>query len=142
MAYARSQLSEELNKKGKKVIDDLYGRDYDNVLSLLESLDARLVDSAVGYAYGNVYNSIDLDPRTRELIMVSVLAAMNYPDQMVTHLIAAMKAGATEQDIRDALILIGTVAGIPCVIEALKRARKFFKKTAEQAESGTRDSSG
>jgi 4-carboxymuconolactone decarboxylase len=130
----RDPLIEELNRRGQKVVDELYGRDYDNVLALLKSLDERLVDSAVGYAYGNVYNSISLDARTRELVMVAVLAAMNYPDQMVTHLIAAQKAGATEDNIRDTLILIGTVAGIPCVIESLKRARKIFKKNAENSQ--------
>jgi 4-carboxymuconolactone decarboxylase len=130
---------DELNRRGGEVVRELYGDRYDNVLRLLESLDERLVDHAVGFTYGQVYKSLSLEPRTRELIMVAVLAATNYPDQMVTHIIAAQQAGATEGEIRDTLMLLGSVAGIPCVIEGLKRADKVLRRgrdtTLEQEKS-------
>ena len=118
-----------LRARGKETIENLYGRDYDAVLSMLERLDERLADCAVGFAYGQVYNTLSLEPKTRELIMVSTLAALNYPDQMVTHVMAARNAGATEKDLKDALLLISTVAGIPAVIEGMKRIRKVFGKS-------------
>jgi alkylhydroperoxidase/carboxymuconolactone decarboxylase family protein YurZ len=128
---------DELNRRGEEVVRDLYGDRYDKVLGLLESLDKRLVDHAVGFTYGQVYESINLEPGTRELILIAVLAAMNYPDQMVTHIIAAQQAGVTERAIRDTLVLLGPVAGIPCVIEGLKRVQKVFDRNREKAGEPT-----
>jgi 4-carboxymuconolactone decarboxylase len=116
----------EPRARGKAVINEIYGSEYDKVYALLEALDPRLLDGAVGFAYGQVYDQVRLDSKTRELIMVSVLAALNYPDQMMTHVTAAQRCGASEEDIRDALLLLSTVAGFPCVIEAMKRVRKHF----------------
>jgi len=109
-------------------VSGIYGSDYDVVYAMLESLDQRLADGAVGFAYGQVYESLRLEPKTRELVLVATLAALSYPDQMVTHVIAAEKCGATEEEILDALLLISTVAGFPCVIEAMKRVRKHFRR--------------
>jgi len=130
-------LMDELNRRGAEVVRDLYGDRYNKVLGLLESLDERLVDHAVGFTYGQVYGSINLEPGTRELILIAVLAAMNYPDQMVTHIIAAQQAGVTEEAIRDTLVLLGPVAGIPCVIEGLKQVQKVFDRNrARESAAG------
>ena len=71
------------------------GRDY------LEQLDPELHRYIIDFVYGEVYAGEVLDPKTRALCTVAMLATLGQQLQLGIYVRAARRQGATEQEIRE-----------------------------------------
>ncbi len=74
-----------------------------------------------------------LDERTRELIKVAVLAAAGYEQSVKGHTAMALAAGATADEVRQAILLLAGPVGIPAVAYALSWAEEAIRLTAVEA---------
>jgi len=76
-----------------------------------------------GKAYTDLFGSImkrpALDEKTRQLILIGVMTAQNYPPGVRAHAEQALSAGATREEIIEAVLTPLPVAGINGVIECL-----------------------
>jgi 4-carboxymuconolactone decarboxylase len=68
------------------------GRDY------LEQLDPELHRYIIDFVYGEVYAGDALDPKTRALCTVAMLATLDQQLQLGVYVQAARRQGATEQE--------------------------------------------
>lgn len=59
-----------------------------------------------------------LDERTRGLIKVAVAGATRHPRALETHLAKAREGGASEEELRHALLLLIPTCGFPTFMEA------------------------
>jgi len=77
----------------------------------------------VGKAYLDLFKAVmdrpALDTKTRQLILIAVMAAQNYPQGVKAHIPQAMAAGASRDEIAEAVLSVIPVAGINGVIECL-----------------------
>lgn len=77
----------------------------------------------VGKAYLELFKSVTnspaLDKKTRQLILIGVMAAQNYQPGVRAHVPQAVKAGATRAEIIDAVLTTIPVAGINGVLGCL-----------------------
>ncbi|HLB25382.1 MAG TPA: carboxymuconolactone decarboxylase family protein [Nitrospirota bacterium] len=79
-----------------------------------------------GKAYTSLFQSVmerpALDEKTRQLILIGAMTAQNYPPGVRAHVPQAIKAGATREEILDAVLTPLPVSGINGVIECLAAA--------------------
>lgn len=81
-------------------------------------------DLLLEYCWGTVWADDALPKRTRSLINIAVLAAMNRQPQFRTHLKAALNNGCTLEEIQAVLIQVSVYCGIPAGSEAFRQARE------------------
>jgi len=78
----------------------------------------------VGKAYLGLFKAVidqpALDARTKQLILIAVMAAQNYPEGVRAHVPQALAAGATREEIIEAVVTPLPVSGINGVIECLQ----------------------
>jgi len=80
-------------------------------LRRLSMSDRRSVDDVLGGADG-VLGTVELDPRTRALVRVAALVALDGPSASFDETVAvALAAGASPDDIVDTMIAVGPVVG-------------------------------
>jgi AhpD family alkylhydroperoxidase len=76
-----------------------------------------------GKAYMELFKSVlkapALDKKTKQLILIAVMAAQNYRPGVEAHVPQAVKAGATREEIVEAVLLTLPVAGINGLLESL-----------------------
>ena len=72
----------------------------------------------VAYVYGDLYTMPALSDRDRELGAVVALTALGRSSQLPQHLRAALKAGLSEEELREAIMLTGSIAGFPPAMNA------------------------
>jgi 4-carboxymuconolactone decarboxylase len=89
------------------------GREY------LEQLDPELHRYILDFVYGEVYAGEVLDPKTRSLCTVSMLAALDQQLQLGVYVRAARRQGATEEEIREVLRQVAVYAVFPSAWNAL-----------------------
>jgi 4-carboxymuconolactone decarboxylase len=89
------------------------GREY------LEKLDPEFHRYVLDFVYGQVYAGETLDPKTRALCTVAMLASLDQQLQLGVYVRAARRQGASEEEIREVLRQIAVYAGFPSAWNAL-----------------------
>lgn len=76
-----------------------------------------------GKAYLELFKSVmdrpALDARTKQLILIGVMTAQNYPQGVKAHVPQALAAGATREEIMEAVLTPLPVSGINGILECL-----------------------
>jgi alkylhydroperoxidase/carboxymuconolactone decarboxylase family protein YurZ len=81
----------------------------------------RYVTEAV---WGTVWAGGGLDRRTRSLLVVALSARQGDDEDLLQHLRATRKTGATMAEIREAIMMVGVYAGIPAANRAMRLAKR------------------
>ncbi|MGA2933564.1 MAG: carboxymuconolactone decarboxylase family protein [Methanomicrobiales archaeon] len=74
----------------------------------------------------SIVTSKGLDPKTKQLVYIAMKAAMGDSPAVKAHLPMAKQAGATREEVIDAILMTLTVAGIRGVVTCLPEAVRFF----------------
>jgi 4-carboxymuconolactone decarboxylase len=94
-------------------------RTVDRAREYLEQLDPELHRYIMDFVYGDVYAGDALDPKTRALCTVAMLAALDQQLQLGVYVRASRRQGATEGEIREVLRQVAVYAGFPSAWNAL-----------------------
>jgi alkylhydroperoxidase/carboxymuconolactone decarboxylase family protein YurZ len=82
----------------------------------------------INHVFGNLYARDILTQRERELCAVAALCVLNRANELKSHIIAAVRAGATKAEVAEVLLQMSTYGGMPVCIEGLEIARQVFEK--------------
>ncbi len=82
----------------------------------------------INHVFGNLYARDVLTQRERELCAVAALCVLNRANELKSHIIAAVRAGATKAEVAEVLLQMSTYGGMPVCIEGLEIARQVFEK--------------
>jgi alkylhydroperoxidase/carboxymuconolactone decarboxylase family protein YurZ len=85
----------------------------------LEELDGELHRYILDFVYGEVYAGDTLDPKTRALCTVAMLACLDQQLQLGVYVRSARRQGASEEEIREVLRQVAVYAGFPSAWNAL-----------------------
>ena len=72
----------------------------------------------IRHVMGNLYARDVLTQRERELCAVAGLCVLNRTNELKSHVIAAVRAGATKQEIAEVILQMSTYGGMPVCIAA------------------------
>jgi alkylhydroperoxidase/carboxymuconolactone decarboxylase family protein YurZ len=106
------------------------GREY------LESLDPDLHRYILDFVYGEVYAGDTLDPKTRALCTVAMLASLDQQLQLGVYVRAARRQGASEEEVREVLRQVAVYAGFPSAWNALATMKKALEGYSEGDTDG------
>ena len=84
-------------------------------------------------AWGSLWSRPELDRRTRSLLTIAILAALGRKEELELHLRASQSAGATPEEVREALLHVAVYAGIPSANSAMALAKGRFASPADPA---------
>lgn len=95
-----------------------------------ENLDGFHDDATeilLGFAFTDVVAREGISLKTREMLTVSMLAAMGTaPGQLEFHIQAALNTGATREEIVEIVLQVAVYAGIPASMNAITAAKSAF----------------
>ncbi len=99
--------------------------------AFLEDLDPELRRYVVEFVYGQVYSGEVLDPKTRALCTVAMLACLDQQLQLSVYVRSARRLGASEDEIREVLRQVAVYAGFPCAWNALATMKRALDHAPE-----------
>lgn len=123
-------MDKDLYEKGLAVRRACLGDEYvDNALKNADALTKPFQDLAGEYCWGTVWANDDLPRKTRSLMMIGILVALNRTNELEIHMRAARRNGCTMEEIRAALIQCAIYVGVPAANDGFKVARKVLAET-------------
>jgi 4-carboxymuconolactone decarboxylase len=105
----------------------IFGEQHDRIFQRLASLDPDLAHHIQNFAYDTVYERPGLDLKTKELLACTLLLSLGSPDELKTHLRGAMRAGASEQELRETLLFAAPFVGFPRVVAAFAQLKSLLE---------------
>ncbi|HEY2223930.1 carboxymuconolactone decarboxylase family protein [Actinomycetospora sp.] len=87
--------------------------------------------------WGDVWSRPGLDRRTRSLLNLVMLTALNRPHELAVHVRGAITNGATVEEIQETLLHATVYCGAPAGLEAFRVAERVLDEMAAGAEAGS-----
>jgi 4-carboxymuconolactone decarboxylase len=84
------------------------------------------------YAWGSVWQRDGLSKRDRSLLTIALLAALGQDAELVMHIRATRRTGATAEEIREALLHVAVYAGVPAANHAIQLAKRTLAEMAAE----------
>jgi 4-carboxymuconolactone decarboxylase len=81
------------------------------------------------FAWGAIWSRPGLDRRSRSILNIGMLAALNRPDELAGHIKGAIVNGVTKDEIRECLLQVAAYCGMPAGMSSFKVATKVFEET-------------
>ena len=117
-------MSDEWFDKGMKIRNQVMGKAYtDAAFASPDALDQDVQRVLTEFGYGAVWARPGLELKTRSLITVALLAALNRPDELRHHVRGALRLGLSKAEIFEALIQVLPYAGAPAMQGGLRIAK-------------------
>jgi 4-carboxymuconolactone decarboxylase len=100
------------------------------------AFDAPFQQFITETAWGALWADDALDPRTRSLITIALLAALGRHEELALHLRATVNTGATPSEVRAALMHVAVYAGVPAANSAFTLAKTILVPESERQPQG------
>jgi 4-carboxymuconolactone decarboxylase len=117
----------ELFEKGLAVRKEVLGRDYvENALKSADDFSMAIQEYATEACWGMIWTRPGLPRKTRSLINLAMISALNRPHELKLHLKAAFNNGVTREEIKEVLLQVATYCGVPAGVDSFRIAREAF----------------
>lgn len=80
------------------------------------------------YCWGAVWTREGLDRRSRSMINLAMLTALNRPHELGVHVRGAINNGVSEQEIQEVLMQTAIYVGVPAALESFRIAEKVLNE--------------
>lgn len=122
-------MNQELFDKGLKVRREVLGAEYvDAALKNADEFTAPLQELVTQYCWGDVWNRPGLDRKTRSIINLAMLTALNRPHEVKLHVLGAINNGLSKDDIREIFLQSAIYCGVPAAIDSFRTAKEVFRE--------------
>src|ERR1700732_1535770 len=111
MRVRRSVLGDEHVKRAEAAKDDF---------------DADFQDLITRYAWGEIWTRPGLPRKTRSLITIALMVALNRTDELRLHLRASVNAGVSREELQEVLLQTAIYCGVPAANHAFQMAEEVF----------------
>jgi 4-carboxymuconolactone decarboxylase len=120
-------VNKELFDKGLKVRREVLGSEYvDNAIKNADDFSRPLQEFVTEYCWGELWNRPGLDRKSRSMLNLAMLAALNRPHEIKLHIRGAINNGMTKDEIKEVFLQVGVYCGVPAAVDAFRSAREVF----------------
>ena len=122
-------MDKELFDKGLDIRREVLGADYVNkalATAMADPLMAPLQELVTQYCWGEVWGRPGLERRTRSMINLAMLTALNRPHEVKIHLRGALNNGVSREEIVEVLLQTMIYCGVPAAIDSFRIAKEIF----------------
>ena len=117
----------DLKARGRQIMLRMFGEEYlAKRQAARTELNGPLYDLIETANFGTVWAGEGIDQKQRCLVTVALLVALNRLGPARSYMTAALKLGATMEELRDVLMQTAIYAGVPAAAEGFKVAEEVL----------------
>jgi len=117
----------ETYQRGLDIRSAVLGEAYVNqALASADDFTKPLQDLITEYCWGAVWGRDGLPLKTRSMLNLAMISVLNRPNELRTHIKAALTNGVTRDEIREIFLQVAIYAGVPAAVDSFRVAREAF----------------
>jgi 4-carboxymuconolactone decarboxylase len=127
----------ELWDKGLAVRKEVLGAEYvERNLKNVDDFSMPMQEYTTEACWGTIWTRTGLPRRTRSLLNLAMLSALNRPHEFKVHVKGALTNGCSREEIREVLLQVACYCGVPAGVEAFRLAREAMAEYDQGKKSG------
>ncbi|MBU3558903.1 4-carboxymuconolactone decarboxylase [Polynucleobacter sp. Nonnen-W13] len=120
-------MNKEAFEKGLKTRREVLGAEYvDNSIQNADAFNMPMQELVTEYCWNEIWNRPGLDRRTRSIINLSMITALNRPHELKLHVRGAVNNGLSKEDIQEVFLQAAIYCGVPAAIDSFRCAKEVF----------------
>ena len=104
----------------------LGARYVDEALRTADDFTRPLQELVTEFCWGAVWTRPGLPAKTRSMLNLAMLTALNRPHELRLHLRGALRNGCTRQEIMEVLLQAAIYCGVPAAVDGFRVAREVL----------------
>ena len=124
-------MSDDAFERGLAIRKEVLGDEHvARAQAATSSIDADFQRFITEVAWGGVWARPGLDRRTRHLITLAMLAALDKHDELAMHIAATVRTGVSVDELREVFLQVAIYAGVPSANAAFAAAKRVLGDAA------------
>jgi 4-carboxymuconolactone decarboxylase len=120
-------VNKELFEKGLAIRKSVLGAEYvEKSLAAADDFNRPMQELTTEYCWGWCWGREGLDKKTRSIINLAMISALNRPNELKMHVKGALRNGLTKEEIREVLLQVAIYCGIPAGVDSFRAAKEAF----------------
>jgi len=122
-------MNSEQFEQGLRIRREVLGAEYvDAAIKNADAFTQPMQKLVTEYCWGEVWNRPGLDRRSRSLLNLAMLCALNRPHELKLHVRGAINNGLTKDEIAEVFLQAAIYCGVPAAMDSFRVARETFKE--------------
>lgn len=125
----QNSMNKEAFEKGLATRREVLGSEYvDGSLKNADDFNLPMQELVTEYCWNEIWNRPGLDRRTRSMLNLAMLTALNRPHEIKLHVRGAINNGLSKGDIQEVFLQAAVYCGVPAAIDSFRNAKEVFKE--------------
>jgi 4-carboxymuconolactone decarboxylase len=120
-------VNKELFEKGLAIRKSVLGAEYvEKSIAAADDFNRPMQELTTEYCWGWCWGREGLDKKTRSIINLAMISALNRPNELKMHVKGAIRNGLTKEEIREVLLQVAIYCVIPAGVDSFRIAKEAF----------------
>jgi 4-carboxymuconolactone decarboxylase len=132
-------MNDDRYRRGLAIRREVLGEAHvDRSLAGVSDFSRPVQEFVTSAAWGDIWSRPGLDRRTRSLLNLVMLTALNRNHELGVHVRGAVTNGCTEGEIQEALMQAAVYCGAPAALESFRVAERVLGEIAAERAGASR----
>ncbi|MFM0047145.1 carboxymuconolactone decarboxylase family protein [Paraburkholderia sediminicola] len=116
-------------QRGLKTRKEVLGSEYvESSVAGASEFNWPMQELVTEYCWDGIWNRPGLDRRSRSLLNLAMISALNRPHELKLHVRGAINNGLTQKEIGEVFLQVAIYCGVPAAIDSFRVAKDVFKE--------------
>ena len=114
-------------EKGLQIRKDTLGAEFvEHSFRNADDFSKPMQELVTEYCWGYVWGRETLSRKTRSMLNLAMISALNRPHELKMHVKGALVNGVTKDEIREIFMQVAIYAGVPAGVDSFRAAKEVF----------------
>ena len=119
--------------RGLEIRKAVIGAEFvENAFKTADEFNRPMQELVTEYCWGAVWGREGLDRKTRSMLNLAMISALNRPHELKVHVAGALRNGVTRDEIREVFLQVAIYCGVPAAVDSFRSAREVFAEIDKQ----------
>ena len=122
-------MNKEKFEKGLEIRRSVLGAEYvDKSIQNADDFNMPMQELVTEYCWGEVWGRPGLPKKTRSMLNLAMITALNRPHELKLHVRGALNNGLTKEEIQEVFLQTAIYCGVPAAIDSFRSAKEVFEE--------------
>lgn len=121
-------------ERGLEIRKSVLGKEFvEKSFASADDFNRPMQELVTEYCWGAVWGREGLPKKTRSLLNLAMISALNRPHELKMHVRGALRNGVSREEIREVFLQVAIYCGVPAAVDSFRVAREAFADADKEA---------
>ncbi|MFJ8064697.1 4-carboxymuconolactone decarboxylase [Psychrobacillus sp. NPDC096426] len=129
-------MNKEKFEKGLEIRRSVLGAEYvDSSIQNATDFNMPMQELVTEYCWGEIWARPGLPKKTRSMLNLAMITALNRPHELKLHVRGAINNGLTKDEIQEIFLQTAIYCGVPAAIDSFRTAKEVFDEMDKEEKN-------